>query len=492
MKILSVFVLGVALAGAMGCGGGGSPTAITPDPEVGGSQVRVAGKMSNQIASTAPGGLAVYGFTGAITKAYWSDANPTPEEGEIVIGARTSRGPELLAMELDGSNQRVVAGLTDASENIAASPDGVWVYFVEGTTLKRVPMTGGTPATLLADVADFCLSPNGSRIIVFRPAAQTLSVINANGSGLVNRVLGLPTDTDIIGASTEVNAYFVRDKSTTNPQLRVFSTSGPLFNDLVIAFSNDTSFVNGVIDAKRENLYYRTFDGVSTERRWHVIRFTGTGGYVYTLRSDLDPNVFFQSMQFLPDNSKMLVVENTAAGAWLSFASDQYEVLNRISSVSLIFAKAAFAPAPTFRTLVGAGNYSSGAALVMFSEKSNRTPAVVLADCTTRASMTLTRISDDNDGTLIYQLNCDNLTKLHYTKSNSFAQVGVIGSLTGLKGAFISFNADTGRVSKVVRFTKKPGVDRTAQGIVLAGGEMVDYFDGEGTRKPISEKITLR
>jgi hypothetical protein len=491
MKGLGLLIVALALAGAVGCGGGGSPASIAPDPEVGGSQIRVAGKMSNQIAATTPGGLAVFGFTGAITKAYWSDTNPTAEEGEIVVGTRTARGAEVVAMELDGSNPRVITGLTDFAERVAVSPDGVWAYFVEGATLKRVPMSGGIPTTLLADVADFCLSPSGAKVVVFRPAAQTLSVINANGSGLVNRVSGLPVDTDIIGASTEVNVYFVRDKNTTNPQLRVFSISGPVFNDLVIGFPDNTSFAHGVIDAKRENLYYRTFDGVSTERRWHVMRFTGTGGYLYTLRTNLDPNVFFQSMQFLPDNSKMLVVESSPTGAWLSFASDQYEVLSRVSGVSFIYAQAAFAPAPTFRTLVGAGNYAGGAAMVMFSEKSNRTPAVVLADCTTRASMTLTRISDDNDGTLIYQLNCDNLTKLHYTKSNSFAQVGVIGSLTGLKGAFIAFNAETGRVSNVITFTKKPSVDRTVQGVVLEGGEMVDHYDGAGTRKPVGEKITL-
>lgn len=88
-------------------------------------------------------------------------------------------------------------------------------------------------------------------------------------------------------------------------------------------------------------------------------------------------------------------------------------------------------------------------------------------------------------------MNCDNLTKLHYTKSNSFAQVGVIGSLAGLKGPFIAFNAETRRVSNIVTFTKKPSVDRTPQGIVLEGGELVDHFDAEGKRKPVAPRITL-
>ncbi|MCC7435123.1 MAG: hypothetical protein IT363_10600 [Methanoregulaceae archaeon] len=491
MKNVGFVIAGLVLAGAMGCGGSGSPAAIAPDPEVGGSQVRVAGKMSNQIASTAPGGLAVFGFTGAITKAYWSDANPTPEEGEIVVKTRTPRGPELRAMELDGTNQRVIATLSASAENIAVSPDGAWLYFVENYTLKRTPMAGGTPATILTDVFDFCLTPSGSKVVVHRPVAQALSVINSNGSGLVDRISGVPVDTDVIGCSTENHAYFARDVSGSAPQIRGFTLGGTLVNDALIAYAN-AAYSGSVIDAKRESLYYSIFDISSGERRWYAIRLTsGTGGYLHLLRSDLDPNVEFRSMQFLPDDSKMLVMESAQAGAFVAFASDQRYVINRVVQLTDNFSKAAFAPAPTFRTLVGAGNYASGAAMAMFSEKGNRTPAVVLADCTTRASMTLTRISDDNDGTLIYQIGCDNLTKLHYTKSNSFAQVGVIGSLIGLKGAFIAFNAETGRVSNIVTFTKKPSVKRTPQGIVLEGGELVDHFDGDGKRKPVAPRITF-
>jgi hypothetical protein len=43
----------------------------------------------------------------------------------------------------------------------------------------------------------------------------------------------------------------------------------------------------------------------------------------------------------------------------------------------------------------------------------------------------------------------------------------------------------------VVTFTKQPTIDRTPQGIELKGGELVDRFDGEGNRKPISPRIVL-
>lgn len=433
----------------------------------------------------------MFGFTGAITKSYWSDANPSSEEGEIVIGTRTPRGAELLSVDLDGTNQRTIATLSARADNIAVSPDGVWLYFVETQVLKRIPMAGGMPTTLLSDVYDFCLTPSGSKLLVFRPVAQTLSVINANGTGLVDRVNNVGPQTDVIGAVSESYAYVAVKIDETSPEIRGITLTGaPAAN--VFFEMNNIQYHIAAIDWKRESMYLRAFDGGPNKHVWWVARLSGNDGSWFSLRDDLDQLDWFSSISFLSDNARMLVAHWTAQGWWTSIYTDNHTSLMRILPITSPEAKVAFAPAPTFRTLVGAGNYASGAAMVMFSEKGNRTPAVVLADCTTRASMTLTRISDDNDGTLIYQLNCDNLTKLHYTKSNNFAQVGVIGSLTGLKGAFIAFNAETGRVSNVITFTKKPTVDRRPEGLVLRGGEMIDQFDATGNRKPIGDSIILR
>src|SRR6202021_1628314 len=48
------------------------------------------------------------------------------------------------------------------------SPDGKWVYYVavfENQALKRVPVEGGTPETLISEPADgFSLSPNGKLV----------------------------------------------------------------------------------------------------------------------------------------------------------------------------------------------------------------------------------------------------------------------------------------------------------------------------------------
>lgn len=491
MKALQTLALGLLAVAVCGCGGGGGgSTAVAPQPEVGGTNVRLAGVMTNEIASSAPGGLAVFGFTGAITKAYWTDATPTAEEGEIVVGTRTPRGSELVAMDMDGTNQRSILALTAPADKVAVSPDGVWLYFVENYVLKRVPMAGGSPTTLLNDVFEFCLTPSGSKILVHRPAAATLSVINANGSGLVDRNLNVGVQTDIIGAVTETYAYVVVNKNSSDPEIRGISLSGPTAYDNFYTMTN-TSYIDSVLDWKRENIYIRTYNGATAHQIWIVSRLTGQGGFLQTLSDNVDAVVPFRSMGFLPDNVRILANESAADEFNIALIDNRLNVLNRVTSVTSYVAQVAFAPAPTFRTLVGAGNYASGAALAMFSEKSNRTPAVVLADCATRASMTLTRVSDDNDGTLIYRLECDNLTKLHFTRSNSFTQVSVIGGIVGLKGAFVAFNADTGRVSNVVTFSKKPTVSKKAGKWIVEGDGIVDHLDGSGTRKPASMRVTL-
>lgn len=485
----------VALASMLllaGCGGGGSSALNgSPVPEVGGTQVRLAGQMTNEIASSAPGGLAVFGFTGAITKAYWSDATPTAEDGEIVVASRTPRGAELIAMDLDGTNQRSILALSATADRIAVSPDGVWLYYVENYVLKRVPMAGGLPTTLLSDVFEFCLTPNGSKVFVHRPGAATLSVINANGSGLVDRTLNVGLQTDIIGAVTENYAYVVVEVNSSAPEIRGISLSGPTAYDNFYTMTN-TTYIDSVLDWKRENIYIRSYSGAFAHKVWMVARLTGQGGFIQTLNDNVDAVVPFGSMGFLPDNVRILANESAAQGFYISLIDDRLNVLSRVTSVTTYAAQVAFAPAPTFRTLVGAGNYASGAALAMFSEKGNRTPAVVLADCTTRASMTLTRVSDDNDGTLIYRLECDNLTKLHYTKSNSFAQVSVIGGIAGLKGAFVAFNSETGRVSNIVTFTKKPTVRRSLQGWIVEGDGIAGIYNENGDHKPISSRMVLR
>lgn len=490
MRHVQALLLGAALL-LVGCGGGGSATAdATPGPEIGGTNIRVAGKMTNEIASTSPGGLAVFGFTGAITKAYWSDANPIAEDGEIVVAARTPRGAELLAFDFDGNNQRLVVAPGAPADNIAVSPDGVWLYYVENYVLKRVPMAGGASTALLNDVFDFCLTPSGAKLLVFRPVAGTLSVINANGTGLVDRVLNVGPFTDVIGAVTENYAFVAINYTNNDPEIYRLSLGGTVQWNLWLLLQLSV-YKGAVLDWKRENIYIHRYDSAASKNRWDAMRLTDTGAWLQNLRDDVDPNITFNSMSFLPDNKRMLVTEKASNGTWASLANDNLQILSRTMSITDPNAKTAFASAPTFRTLVGAGNYASGAAAVMFSELANRTPAVVLADCTTRASMTLTRVSNDNDGTLIYQLSCDNLTKLHYTKSNSFTQISVIGGIVGLKGAFVAFNAESGRVSNVVTFTKKPTVSKKAGKWVVEGDGIADHLDGNGTRKPVNSYVTL-
>ncbi|MCC7435119.1 MAG: hypothetical protein IT363_10580 [Methanoregulaceae archaeon] len=481
-------LLVVAVAG---CGGGGAG-AMTPEPDQSAGPMRVQGNLNLPVVDVLTGGLTVYGFSGAITKAYWTDATPTLEETELVFARSSLRtGEVILACEPDGSNERTIVSLSAIPKQVRVSPDGAWLYYVEGTTLKRIPMGGGAPTQVLTDVNSFALTPSGTRAVVHRPTSNVISVVNVNGTGVEVRLDSTVTnDAGIVGCLSEEAAVFINYRWATNPSVGTLQLTGPSQTYNYFFTGSNSSVRDVALDARRDMVYVYCESSDLKTRVWEYA-FILHAMLIREVRDDLPQTPFPVSSSFAPDNLRMVAIRTTNPPSLVTLDRD-FNVTGTIVQDVFMRYVTDWAPAPTFRTFVGAGNYASGAAAVLFTDKGGRTPAVVLADCSTRASMTLTRVSETSDATLIYRLECDNLTKLHYTKSNSFTQVSVVGSITGLKGAFISFNGETGRVSNVVTYTKRPTISRSGRQWAVEGEGIAEVYDGEGAKKPDTQKLLIR
>ena len=483
---LLAFLGSLALAG---CGGGGSEANLAPEPEVTSGPMRIQGQVKTPTIATSTTGLSVFGFAGTITKAYWTDSTPTLAETEIVFSMSTMRdGDQIVACEPDGSNLRVIANLTNWPQQIRVSPDGAWVYFSELDVLKRVPMAGGAVTTQMADVRYFALTPSGTRVLAFRPVADDVVIANVNGSGIDVRVNSAITDSPrIVGCVSEQKGLVLNRYSYDDPIMYVADLNGPQLVSGYLFFSS--AILSGMeLHPSRDRVLYRHFYGGDGKVRLTegVLRENGMSATV--LRDDLYGGPDFSPFAISPDGTAYV---GRRGGVGLVVTDRLENVTGTILTGELFFNAVAWAPSPTFRTFVGAGNYAGGAGALLFSSKDGRTPSVVLADGTPRSSMNVSRVSGDNDSTIIYDVTCDNLSKLHFTKSNSFAQVSVVGSIVGLKGAFVVFNTATGRVDNVITYTKKPTVSRQPGGISLEDGDMVEHIDGSGNRKPAGRRVVL-
>lgn len=481
------FYVGISsslMISAIGCGGGGGSAAVSNVQELSAGPLRVQGQLKSPTVDGVPGGLSVYSFSGAITKAYWTDANPTLAETEIVFCTTTaSQGVQILACEPDGSNVRVVASLANYPYQLCVTDDGAWLYFTAGDVLKRVPMSGGSVTTLLSDVRTFALTPSGGRILAYRPVADTIVVANADGTDVSVRLTPAESvNPVIVGCLNENYGLFMNDYGSPNPIGVRLSLSGPLTRSYPFGFTGIQLYdVDMRPNRDRVVCLYRV---LSTDKTILNEAFLLSGGASF-LTLDLDVPVTKVVYPFAssPDGSRSVAFRYYDEVARLMIVDRYFNTISvPVEGNNMVRDPLAWAPSAKFRTFVGAGNYAGGAAAVLFSDKDQRTPSVVLADCTTRASMTVQRMTDVNDGTLIYRLECDNLTKLHYTKSNNFAQIGVVGSLTGLRGAFVSFDGSTGRVNNVVTYAKRPELKRVPGGWKLEGGEVVDVYDEAGER----------
>jgi len=490
-QIVAFWALAIAL---VGCGGGGGSVAVAPEPEVVSGPMRLQGQVGSPVIAANGAGPSVFGFAGTISKAYWSDTNPTRAEGEIVFGMATLRdGRQIVACEPDGSNMRVLASYEGELSDLEVSPDGAWVYFADNSTLKRVPMAGGNVTTMMQDVYYFELSPSGTKVLALRPTAEDVVYANVNGTGVDVRMSSVLADPPlIIGVVNDNYGFIAQSFNTTSPKYVRVSLSGAIEHQVWVGL-NQVELSNVEMHPSRDRILSRYTNLLHGEVTLSEHQLAISGPFTAVLREDLpsSPQVF--GMAFSPDGQAMVAVQEHAAPNEMRIVTldRDHNVLATLFRGSFHLATPAWAPGARFRTFVGAGNYASGAAAVLFSDLNETTPSVVLADASPRSSMNLTRVSGDNDGTIIYEMTCDALTKLHYTKSNSFAQIGVIGSLTGLKGAIVAFNSTTGRVSNVITFTKKPSVSRSGDTWVVEGDGIAEHQTGDGERRPTSNRVVI-
>ncbi len=477
-----------------GCGGGGGAAAVAPEPEVVSGPMRLQGQVRSPVIAANGSGLSVFGFAGTISKAYWTDTNPTRAEGEIVFGMATLRdGRQIVACEPDGSNLRVLANFEGELSDLEISPDGAWVYFADNSTLKRVPMAGGNVTTMMQDVYYFELSPSGTKVLALRPTADDVVFANVNGTGVDVRLSPALADPPLIlGVVNDNFGFIAQGFNTTSPKYVRISLSGAIQHQLWVGL-NQVELSNVEMHPSRDRILSRYTNLLNGDVTLTEHQLAISGPFTAVLRDDLpsSPNVF--GMAYSPDGQALVAVQEHAGPNEMRIVTldRDHNVLATLFRGSFHLATPAWAPGAKFRTFVGAGNYASGAAAVLFSDLNDTTPSVVLADANPRSSMNLTRVSGDNDGTIIFEMTCDALTKLHYTKSNSFAQVGVIGSLTGLKGAIVAFNATTGRVNNVITFTKKPTVSRSGEKWVVEGEGIAEHLTGDGERRPTSNRVVI-
>lgn len=468
--------------------------AVAPEPEVVSGSMRLQGQVRSPVIATNGSGLSVFGFAGTISKAYWTDTNPTRAETEIVFAMSTIvNGRQIVACEPDGSNLRVVASLTAEPSEIRVSPDGAWVYFAENSTLKRVPISGGNVTTMMADVYFFALSPSGAKILAYRPTADDVVYANVNGTGVDVRVPSSETNlTRVIGCVNESYGFISQSPQALNQLYERVSLVGNVESVPWVTLSPIELYSSDLAPA-RDRIFSR-FKNLNDAKVYAYETYLGPSGpHSTSIRDDLADVDRIRSMASSPDGQAFVAIQDHTDPTETRIVTldRDHNILDTVFRGTFSLSTPAWAPSPTFRTFVGAGNYAAGAAALLFSDLNSRTPSVVLADANPRSSMNLTRVSGDNDGTIIYEMTCDALTKLHYTKSNSFAQVGVIGSLTGLKGAIVAFNSTTGRVSNVITFTKKPSISRSGKKWVFEGDGIAEHLSGDGERRPTSNRVVI-
>jgi hypothetical protein len=142
----------------------------------------------------------IYERTGStetqLTSGAGIDGDPafSPNGAKLVYERANGGSYDLFVLTLGGSTATLVASPAD---DVTAnwSPDGTTIVFNEGTTLFRVPATGGTATSLGITGFDPSYSPDGTKISY--SAGGNLSVADANGANAhtVNSTLSA-ADTD--------------------------------------------------------------------------------------------------------------------------------------------------------------------------------------------------------------------------------------------------------------------------------------------------------
>ena len=112
---------------------------------------------------------------------------PSPDGSFMVFpGTRPERlyGSQLWIKRRESRWPTPISGTVDALA-FTISPDGAWIAFVHGTAVMKVPVTGGSPVTIVPDGAtgSFGIAWLDDGMIVYTSTQRTLSIAKVPASG---------------------------------------------------------------------------------------------------------------------------------------------------------------------------------------------------------------------------------------------------------------------------------------------------------------------
>ncbi len=469
--------LPIGLVVLFGCGGGsGLPLTNSGTTVTAGSFVIGGQAKEPQLATAGSSGITIYAISGNLTIATLRDQSPTLAETEIIHMRTAPSGYGMYACAQDGSDPRLIVTASSLPGSIKVHPTGVYVYYTLGNNLYRVSLAGGNPSPVLTNVASFGFTPSGNKLIVRRTGNNDIATANPDGSGAVT--LGTYAENLIVanGMSETVGLFsgggnLYRMNLTVAATPAVILAVGP--NPLIVSYLPGHRFA-----------FVSTANGAN----YDYSRVTATDA---TPASSLD-NVLSNLVApvgIAPDDSQLCFCDGNGA---LRLYGSTVTAIAQVADLLPHSSPSAWTPFVPARNFVGINTlFPTGAAALLFSENEFKVPTVVTADCTTRASMTTTRVSQDNTTNVVFQLDCDQLTNLTYTKSNGFIPVQIVAAASGLKGALISFSANTGKVTTVVTFTKRPTLRQTPNGYEASGEGLRDVIRTDGTARPATGVVRL-
>lgn len=474
MKLMGM-VVGASVLIA-GCGGGGNLEAGGPGGGGTGGEV-VAGsmKLSGQInqPQVFTGGATVYALTGTIAKAIYNDTTPTIAETEIVFPRGGQTGYELMACSPDGTGIRKICDLSGPVTDVEVHPSGSYVYFTAANSLYRVSFAGGgSPVLLDSDVGQFDITPSGNKI-VYRKVIH-------DGWWIANSTMGSPfrvsTDTtvpNLTGAVSDVTAILNNQSSDNMYEQSLLGTSNPV---LRLSVGADLGF-SACPDSGDEALYVHFTGGQYTVKS--ILTSGSSAQWIY--KTEGPGQSILQILRGTSPDHQTLLFGDIPTGVVYTTPRDgsSKTIIQQDNAASF----PAWSPYLTSRTFVSTVAWPAAAAFI-FSEAGTAVPTVVLADATTRASMVVTKISEQGDSNVVLKLTCDQLTKLNYTTGANFVQKAVVTSGTGLKGAYVSFDASTGKASTIVTFQRPVKEKRIGGRTYVEATDGVQVVELEKGRRP--------
>lgn len=456
-----------------GCGGGGALVESGPGPDQQVGPMSVQGDARALAPTQTAGGSTLYAVSGSINKVNFVDANPIVAETELVFAAAKGAGFSIMACSPDGGGLRVIldnVGIIARLEVI-----GEWVYYVDpNSNLRRVKLSGGASQLVRTGVTRFASNLAGTKIYGYQiPSANWAGgrFISFNPDGTsVTHMFAAPFvmgSTDFFpGLTSDGSLVLVDNQHTSFTSYRVYSPAGSLRQGGL----DHTNMIEGVgMESGTDFVYHKTSGyterlSASGTAQWNRELVTG-------VRYDYDVAIAPGGTKIafangVTDNLSGILVDTLPVG----------DLKRVFHSDALVVS---WGPFVKSRTFVGSGAPFASAGAFIFSERGPVLPAVVWADATTRGSIVLTKVSPDGAQNVVYRLDCDDLTKLSYTKSLNYDPVHVVTAGSGLKGAFLSFNGESGVVESISTFTRSPSIAVEGATLKVSGVDAVYSAGGK-------------